>query len=77
MRDDQKVDAGSIIELSENGWFVDMNPKYQVGIWYVRDNESPEHLYTYNNEYNIWTDVINKLYNVGYWRIGERKNLSL
>lgn len=76
LSNDEKVPANTIIELKDNGWTIEMDPETQVGIWYIRDNSSPEHLYTYNNEYHIWTDVINNLYNVGYWKIGERKIMS-
>lgn len=68
----EKVNEGSIIELTNDGWMISLNPLIERGVYYIRDNSSPLHLYTYNNEYNMWVDVINKEYPVGFWRISER-----
>jgi len=68
----EKIPANSIIELTKDGWWLELDPKKQMGIWFIRNNSSPIHLYTYNNQYNIWTDVINKKYNVGQWRIAQK-----
>ena len=38
---------------------------------YLRDNSNPLKLYTYNNDYKTWVDVINKTYPVGFWRISQ------
>ena len=54
---------------------VSLDPVLQRGVYYIRDNSSPLHLYTYNNEYNMWVDVVNKEYPIGFWRISER-NIS-
>lgn len=70
-----KVNEGSIIQLTEQGWMVSLDPVLQRGVYYIRDNSSPLHLYTYNNEYNMWVDVVNKEYPIGFWRISER-NIS-
>lgn len=72
LTENEKIDEGSIIELTNNGWMLELNPRIQRGIWFIRDNSEPLYLYTFNNEYNIWTDVINKRYNIGQWRIGQK-----
>jgi hypothetical protein len=68
----EKIPANSIIELTKDGWWLELDPEKQLGIWFIRNNSSPIHLYTYNNQYHIWTDVINKKYNVGQWRIAQK-----
>ena len=68
----EKVNEGSIIQLTEKGWMISLDPLIQRGVYYIRDNSSPLHLYTYNNEYNMWVDVVNKEYPIGFWRISER-----
>lgn len=70
---EEKFEEGSIIELTKDGWWLELNPKVQRGIWFIRDNSSPLNLYTFNNTYDIWTDVINKKYNIGQWRIAEKR----
>ena len=72
MSQEEKIEEGSIIELTKDGWWLELNPKIQRGLWFIRDNSEPQKLYTFNNDYNIWTDVINKRYNIGQWRIGEK-----
>lgn len=69
LTDYEKVSEGSIIEYTEKGWKISLNPKVTKGVYYVRDESEPLKIYTYNNDYNIWVDVINKTYPVGYWRI--------
>lgn len=69
LTDYEKVSEGSIIEYTENGWKVSLNPKATRGVYYVRDDSEPLKIYTYNNDYNMWVDVINKTYPVGFWRI--------
>ncbi len=70
----ESVQSNSIIELTENGWMISLDPNKVLGIYYVRNNSSPLHLYTFNNEYKIWTDVVNKIYQEGFWRISSKNN---
>lgn len=69
LSNNEKVDEGCIIEYTENGWKISLNPKSTKGVYYVRDISEPLKIYTYNNDYNMWVDVINKTYPVGFWRI--------
>jgi len=73
LKEGEKIPANSIIEWTKDGWWLELDPETQKGIWFIRSNASPLNLYTYNNEYKIWTDVINKKYNVGQWRIAEKR----
>ena len=73
LEEGEKIPANSIIEWTKDGWWLELDPETQKGIWFIRSNASPLNLYTYNNEYKIWTDVINKKYNVGQWRIAEKR----
>jgi hypothetical protein len=61
----------SIIRYENNQWILDLDPSQIPGVYYVRDLSNPLFIYTYNNEYHIWTDVVNKSYPVGFWRISE------
>lgn len=68
-----KIESGTIIEYTKDGWKVSLNPNKSIGIYYVRDNSQPLNLYTFNNNYKCWVDVICKNYPVGFWRISEKK----
>lgn len=61
----------SIIEYKNGHWCLDLNPQDVLGVYYLRDNSNPLKLYTYNNDYKTWVDVINKTYPVGFWRISQ------
>lgn len=65
------VNENSIIEYKKGHWCVDLDPSQTLGAYYVRDNSEPMKIYTYNNDYKTWVDVINKTYPVGFWRISQ------
>jgi hypothetical protein len=68
----ENIVDGSIIELTQNGWIVSLNPIKNVGVYYLRNNNDPMKLYTFNNDHKIWVDVVNKTYPVGFWKISSR-----
>ena len=65
----EKIDENCIIEYKDGYWTLMLNPKEQPAIYYVRDLSDAKYLYSYNEDYNIWYDVINKKYRSGMWRI--------
>lgn len=46
-----------------------LDPKEQPAVYYVRDLSDAKYLYSYNEDYDIWYDVINRKYRAGMWRI--------
>lgn len=68
----QNIVDGSIIELTNHGWSVSLNPHKNIGVYYLRNNNDPMKLYTFNNDHKIWVDVINKTYPVGFWKISSK-----
>lgn len=65
------IPENSIIEYIDGHWCLDLNPAITLGVYYVRDNSNPMKIYTYNNDYKTWVDVVNKTYPVGFWRISQ------
>ena len=65
------VAENSIIEYKKGHWCLDLDPSITLGAYYVRDNSEPMKIYTYNNDYKTWVDVVNKSYPVGFWRISQ------
>lgn len=63
------IEENCIIEYINGFWTLVLNPKEQPAIYYVRDLSDAKYLYSYNEDYNIWYDVINKKYRAGMWRI--------
>ena len=43
----------------------------EPAVYYLRDNSDAKYLYTWNEDYNVWVDVINKKYRPGFWRISQ------
>lgn len=64
-----KIEANCIIEYKDGYWTLMTNPKEEPSSYYVRDLSDAKYLYSYNEDYNIWYDVINKKYRSGMWRI--------
>lgn len=65
------VSENCIIEYKGGHWCLDLDPSQTLGVYYIRDNSDPMKLYTYNNDYKFWVDVVNKSYPVGFWRISQ------
>lgn len=74
LSDTDVINSNSIIEYSNNHWNVSLDPNISRGVYYVKDNSNPMSLYTFNNEHNIWTDVVCKTYPIGMWRLSETTN---
>lgn len=56
-----------------NATYVFINPETNPNkTLYIKDKSAQQYLYTYNSEYKMWIDFVNKIYNVGYWRISDR-----
>ena len=64
-----KIDANCIIEYKNGFWTLMTDPKNEPATYYVRDLSDAKYLYSYNEDYKIWYDVINKKYRTGMWRI--------
>lgn len=64
-----EINANSIIEYKNGYWTLMLDPKEQPAIYYVRDLSDAKYLYSYNEDYDIWYDVINRKYRAGMWRI--------
>lgn len=65
------IPENCIIEYKNGVWKIDLNPNDEPAIYYVRDLSDYKYLYTFNEEYNCWIDVINKKYRQGMWRLSE------
>ena len=65
----QSINENCIIEYRNGFWTLMLDPYEQPAIYYVRDLSDAKFLYSYNSEYNIWYDVINRKYRAGSWRI--------
>lgn len=63
----------SIIEFKNNHWTLMTDPDNEPAEYYVRDNEDIKYIYTYNEDYKVWVDCINKKYRPGYWRLSIEK----
>ena len=63
------IKENSIIEYKNGFWTLVLDPKEQPAIYYLRDLSDAKYLYSYNEEYDIWYDVINRKYRSGNWRI--------
>ena len=68
--DVQSIDSNCIIEYDGENWILKLNPSQYPNEYYVKD-KSDELLYTWNDEYQCWTDVVNGTYREGYWRISQ------
>ena len=66
-----EIPENCIIEYKNGVWKIDLNPNDEPAIYYVRDLNDFKYLYTFNEEYNCWVDVINKKYRPGMWRLSE------
>lgn len=64
------IDTNCIIEYDGENWILKLNPSQYPNEYYVKD-KSDELLYTWNDEYQCWTDVVNGTYREGYWRISQ------
>lgn len=62
------ISKNSIIEY-DNKWKISLDPLNEPAVYYVRDKSDYKYLYTYNDTYNLWVDVLNKKYRQGYWRL--------
>jgi len=61
--------SNSIIEYRNGFWTMVLDPYNEPAAYYIRDLSDARFLYTYNLEYNIWHDVLNRKYRQGNWRI--------
>jgi hypothetical protein len=64
-----KIDANNIIQYINGYWTLMTDPVNEPAVYYVRDLSDAKYLYSFNTDYNIWYDVINKRYRSGQWRI--------
>lgn len=64
------VDSNCIIEFNGENWVLKTNPSQNPYEYYVKD-DSDNTLWTWNDEYQCWVDVINGTYREGYWRISQ------
>ena len=64
-----KIDANCIIQRVNGKWIIFADPRKYTGSILLKDRSEPNFIYTYNQEYNMWIDYINKTYQVGFWRI--------
>lgn len=64
-----KIEPNSIIEYKNGYWTLVLDPIENPAVYYVRDLSDAKFLYTYNAEYDIWHDVLNRKYRQGNWRI--------
>lgn len=63
------INANSIIEYKNGHWTLSLDPIENPAIYYIRDLSDAKFLYTYNAEYDLWHDVLNRKYRQGNWRI--------
>lgn len=64
-----KIDENCIIKKLNGNWTLFIDPKKYSGTIILKDKSEPKYIYTYNSDYEIWVDYINKTYQVGFWRI--------
>jgi len=64
------IDSNCIIEYDGNNWVLKTNPSQNPSDYYIID-KTDNHLYTWNDEYQCWIDVINGTFREGYWRISQ------
>ena len=65
------IPENCIIEYKNGFWTLSLNPIEEPAIYYLRDNSDAKFLYTWNEDYSVWVDVINKKYRPGFWRISQ------
>jgi hypothetical protein len=66
------IEENCIIVKKNGKWTLDIDPKKYTGTLLLKDTSEPLYIYTYNTEYKMWVDYINKVYQVGFWRISEK-----
>jgi len=64
------IDANCIIEYDGSNWVLMTNPSENPLEYYVRDIDDNS-LWTWNDEYQCWVDVINGTFREGYWRLSQ------
>lgn len=64
------IDANCIIEYDGNNWILMTDPSADPKDYYVKD-KTDDSLWTWNDEYQCWVDVINGTFREGYWRISQ------
>ena len=64
-----KIDANCIIKKIDGKWVLFADPRKYTGTILLKDRSEPNFIYAYNPEYDIWTDYVNRTYQVGFWRI--------
>lgn len=67
----ESIPANCIIEYTDGKWHISLNPKEEPAVYYVRDNSDAKYLYTWNDDYGFWVDIINRKYRAGFWRISQ------
>ena len=63
------IEPNSIIEYRNGYWTLVLDPDENPASYFLRDLSDAKYLYTYNMEYNIWHDVLNRKYREGNWQI--------
>ena len=64
------IDANCIIEYNGENWILKTNPSQYPQDYYVED-KTDNTLWTWNDEYQCWVDVINGTFREGHWRISQ------
>ena len=64
------IDANCIIEYNGENWILKTNPSQYPQDYYV-DDKTDNTLWTWNDEYQCWVDVINGTFREGHWRISQ------
>lgn len=64
-----QIENNCIIEYIKGHWTLVLNPKEEPANYYIKDLSDAKYLYSYNTDYDIWYDVINKKYRAGMWRL--------
>lgn len=64
------IDANCIIEYDGSNWILMTDPSADPKDYYVKD-KTDDSLWTWNDEYQCWVDVINGTFREGYWRISQ------
>ena len=64
------IDANCIIEYNGENWILKTNPSQYPQDYYV-DDKTDNTLWTWNDEYQCWIDVINGTFREGHWRISQ------
>lgn len=68
------IHKNCIIEFNGNNWQVSIDPEDEPAIYYIKDKSDYKFIYTYNEEYNAWVDVVCKKYREGMWRLSTINN---